>query len=489
MRKRIFVILLMLTMALTMLPAIAFANGEDSGAATECTCTEACNIENHPYAEDGACPVCSSYTTYTIGKTTYYNMGYLNCQHLKETVYVNSETGDDGNSGDSESPVANLQMALYKLKPGGTIIIQSETVTSFSPEPQAWRGIIKDNFIIDRAVTIEAEEGVTPEYAGKMTTAISGTFGTSSGTPFVPGNFNWSVPNTSSFLEEGATAARWYNNPSGTVTLDGIYFTNTGGNIIAQYNGSSDLSEFDLVIKNCTINSGSAIQFEGPIRSITIEETEFTVPADGGYAGSYVVWPRNYESLSITGCNFNGQGRVRGAIHVGSGYNDPQAFISNNTEVSTMEALGILNGRTTDAFAPDAFITRAEFAAICARFDTGRAEGDSNLTDIAGHWAEAEIKRAAALGWVAGYPDGTFRPNSNITRAEAMTIINRVLQRLPQDEGDLLTDMTIWPDNNPTDWYYLAIQEATNSHEFVRKSDGIHERWTKCIADPDWTQY
>lgn len=160
-----------------------------------------------------------------------------------------------------------------------------------------------------------------------------------------------------------------------------------------------------------------------------------------------------------------------------------------NTEVSTMEALGILNGRTTDAFAPDAFITRAEFAAICARFDTGRAEGDSNLTDIAGHWAEAEIERAAALGWVAGYPDGTFRPNSNITRAEAMTIINRVLQRLPQDEGDLLTDMTIWPDNNPTDWYYLAIQEATNSHEFVRKSDGIHERWTKCIADPDWTQY
>lgn len=70
-----------------------------------------------------------------------------------------------------------------------------------------------------------------------------------------------------------------------------------------------------------------------------------------------------------------------------------------------------------------------------------------------------------------------------------MTMINRVLQRLPQDEGDLLTDMTIWSDNNPTDWYYLAIQEATNSHEFVRKSDGIHERWTKCIADPDWTQY
>lgn len=160
-----------------------------------------------------------------------------------------------------------------------------------------------------------------------------------------------------------------------------------------------------------------------------------------------------------------------------------------NTEVSTMEALGIFKGRISDIFDPNAPITRAEFAAICARFDTGRTVGDSNFTDIDGHWAEAEIERAVVLGWIAGYPDGTFRPDSYITRAEAMTMINRVLQRLPENENDLLRDMIVWPDNSPEDWHYLAVQEATNSHEFERKPDGIHESWTKLTEDPDWTQY
>ena len=160
-----------------------------------------------------------------------------------------------------------------------------------------------------------------------------------------------------------------------------------------------------------------------------------------------------------------------------------------NTEVSTMEALGILKGRTSDTFEPNAPITRAEFAAICARFNTERTVGDSNFADIDGHWAEAEIERAVVLGWITAYPDGTFRPDNYINRAEAMTMINRVLQRLPENESDLLKDMIVWPDNSPEDWYYLAVQEATNSHEFKRKSDDLHESWTKLTEDPDWTQY
>ena len=160
-----------------------------------------------------------------------------------------------------------------------------------------------------------------------------------------------------------------------------------------------------------------------------------------------------------------------------------------NTAVSTMEALGILQGRTETSFAPDAPITRAEFAAICARFDTGRTGGDSNFTDIAGHWAEAEIERAVVLGWITGYPDNTFRPDAPITRAEAMTMINRVLQRLPESAEDLLPDMTVWPDNPPERWYYLAVQEATNSHAYTRKDDGVHETWTELLENPDWAQY
>ena len=159
-----------------------------------------------------------------------------------------------------------------------------------------------------------------------------------------------------------------------------------------------------------------------------------------------------------------------------------------NMAISTMAKLGVVKGRTPERFDPNAPITRAEFAAICARFDTSKRDGDSNFTDISGHWAEAEIERAASLSWIMGYTDGTFRPENYITRAEAMTMINRVLNRLPEDEDDLLDGMNVWPDNKPGDWYYLAVQEATNSHDFTRKGD-VYQRWTKLNADPDWSQY
>ena len=159
-----------------------------------------------------------------------------------------------------------------------------------------------------------------------------------------------------------------------------------------------------------------------------------------------------------------------------------------NTAISTMAKLGIVKGRSQEHFDPNAPITRAEFAAICARFDTSKRNGDSDFADIAGHWAEVEIGRAATLGWIMGYTDGTFRPENNITRAEAMTMINRVLNRLPQSEDDLLDGMNIWPDNQLGAWYYLAVQEATNSHDFNRKGD-VHEQWSKLTADPDWTKY
>lgn len=159
-----------------------------------------------------------------------------------------------------------------------------------------------------------------------------------------------------------------------------------------------------------------------------------------------------------------------------------------NKAVSTMAKLGIVKGRSAETFAPDAPITRAEFAAICARFNTKPTNTSNSFSDISGHWAENEIERAVAFGWIAGYPDGTFRPDTYITRAEAMTMINRVLCRMPQDEKDLLRTMVVWPDNKPTDWHYLAVQEATNSHEFARKG-AVNEKWTKLTSAPDWTRY
>ena len=160
----------------------------------------------------------------------------------------------------------------------------------------------------------------------------------------------------------------------------------------------------------------------------------------------------------------------------------------HNKAISTMAKLGIVKGRRADRFDPDASITRAEFAAICARFSTRPVENSGSFSDISGHWAENEIERAAAFGWISGYPDGTFRPDARITRAEAMTMINRVLCRMPQSESDLLDSMVTWPDNKPSDWHYLAVQEATNSHDFNRQGE-VGESWTKLTSVPDWTRY
>lgn len=159
-----------------------------------------------------------------------------------------------------------------------------------------------------------------------------------------------------------------------------------------------------------------------------------------------------------------------------------------NTAISTMTGLGIVQGRSTTTFDPKAPITRAQFAAICARFDTGKSSGTQTFTDIKGHWAEKYIERAAELGWIKGFEDGTFRPDTYITRAQAMTMINRVLNRIPEDESDLLPGMNVWPDCNPGDWFYLAVQEATNSHDFEHKA-GNYETWTKLMKNPDWTRY
>ena len=159
-----------------------------------------------------------------------------------------------------------------------------------------------------------------------------------------------------------------------------------------------------------------------------------------------------------------------------------------NKAISTMAKLGIVKGRRADSFDPDASITRAEFAAICARFNTKPVENSGSFSDISGHWAENEIERAAAFGWISGYPDGTFHPDARITRAEAMTMINRVLCRMPQSESDLLDSMVTWPDNKPSDWHYLAVQEATNSHDFNRQGE-VGESWTKLTSVPDWKRY
>ena len=155
-----------------------------------------------------------------------------------------------------------------------------------------------------------------------------------------------------------------------------------------------------------------------------------------------------------------------------------------NNAISTTGEVGWINGYPDDTYRPNNYITRAEFATIAARFLSEEYDGENMFTDIDGHWAAEYINRAARAGWITGYA-GEFRPNDYITRAEAVTLINRMLDRAP-DADHMLEDMVRWPDNPETAWYYEAIQEATNSHDYDRETIIDFETWTELLPNRDW---
>lgn len=159
-----------------------------------------------------------------------------------------------------------------------------------------------------------------------------------------------------------------------------------------------------------------------------------------------------------------------------------------NNAVSTLANAQLINGYPDGSYRPNANITRAEFATIAIRFflDEDVEIEENNLSDVKGHWAEANINLAYALELINGYPDGTFRPDQKITRAEAMAIVNRVLKRAPEKDH-LLKDMIEWPDNlNTAAWYYADVQEATNSHKFHMDKEEEYEIWTELLPVRDW---
>ena len=162
-----------------------------------------------------------------------------------------------------------------------------------------------------------------------------------------------------------------------------------------------------------------------------------------------------------------------------------------NRAISTLANAGIIKGDPAGTYRPGDAITRAEMAAIIARFGDFK-EGGKTFNDISGHWAQKYIELAASNGWINGNPDGTFKPNNNITRAETVAMINRVLDRQTKDVSDLLpvSQMTNWSDNaNTAAWYYRDMQEATNNHKAERVGNSIYEKWTEKLPDIDWASY
>ena len=170
-----------------------------------------------------------------------------------------------------------------------------------------------------------------------------------------------------------------------------------------------------------------------------------------------------------------------------SGFSDVKPGDWYNNAVATMVNAGILTGYSDGTFKPNANITRAEFATIAARFLSNSYSLNDRFYDTEGHWAEPYINRAAEVGWINGYNDGSFKPDRAITRAEAVTLVNAVLGREPH-EDHLLNNMVTWPDNPKFAWYYEDIQEATNSHDYVWASGNAYEIWTKLLENRQWSK-
>lgn len=171
-------------------------------------------------------------------------------------------------------------------------------------------------------------------------------------------------------------------------------------------------------------------------------------------------------------------------------YSDVEAGQWFNNAISTLSHAGVIDGYPDGTFRPNSSISRAEFAALAVRFFEVSYDGEDLFSDISGHWAQTYINQAGHAGLVSGYPDGTFQPQQSITRAEAVTLVNRTLGRSPHKDH-FLDDMIRWPDNGDTSaWYYADIQEATNSHECDQATPAnvaeSYESWTKLLETRDW---
>ena len=169
-----------------------------------------------------------------------------------------------------------------------------------------------------------------------------------------------------------------------------------------------------------------------------------------------------------------------------SGFRDVASGSWYNTYVATLNNAGVITDSSNGYFRPNEAITRAELAAMLAKFSETTSAANYFNDVSAKYWAANAIAICAKLGWITGYPDGTFRPDRNVTRAELMAMINRATGRAPKSADAFLPGMKTWIDNTSDKWYYLDVQEATNSHSYTVKGS---ETWTALTSDPNWSLY
>ena len=265
--------------------------------------------------------------------------------------------------------------------------------------------------------------------------------------------------------------------PDSDVTVD-VTFTAKDYTVTYESNGSSTVPS-QTVKYNETANkpadpTKSGYTFAGWYTEENLtNKYDFATPVTGNIT-LYAKWTRNYAPRP---------------------YTPPTVVIPDDAlGLNTMDHFAYIVGYGNGEVRPQNNITRAEFATIFFRLLTDGVR-DENLTktnrysDVAATSRyNTAVSTLSSMGIITGYPDGTFDPQRDITRAETMTLVNRVLNRLPETENDLLPNMTVWTDNaNPKAWYYLAVQEATNSHYYKFKTNSQYEKWTELRETRDWT--
>ena len=171
-------------------------------------------------------------------------------------------------------------------------------------------------------------------------------------------------------------------------------------------------------------------------------------------------------------------------------YTDVAAEKWCSNAISTLHRMGIIDGYSDGTFRPDGPITRAAFTKMAVNFFDYHVKAyDGKFSDVEDSaWYAGYIQAAAELKLIEGFDDGTFRPNDYITRAQACTIINRTLGRVPQGDHMNIKPLVTWPDCDADDWYYTAMMEATNSHDYkwITVNKEKTEEWTAKLPQRDW---
>lgn len=490
-----------------------------------------------------------SWTATVSGDVTYYVNYTVKADDIPKGKIVNTivmNNGDKDSASVSTWDTKQLKSATGRLETSDwttTVTLTLPTVNS-KPGTTATTAISTGSYVIDKIgdeftfvpeltlKVINATTGKTEEYKGVQDTSNEHAYHFGTGTEDVvtyfpktesaPAQFKWEIKQD---IPAGTKVTLSYKlkltNPKtgthGVKDLDGdgivddtnaAFTENDQKNALytnesaALYKDNQEIAVFPKPSVSYTVSSGSSGSHSGGSRPSLNTKDHY---------GYIIGYPVDYYTGQPTTDQTKKPVRPEGKItraevatiyfrmltdesrtkfwSQSSGYSDVKAGDWFNNAVSTLSNAGIIAGYEDGSFRPNGYITRAEFATIAARFFDVTYNGKDLFPDISGHWAKDYINQAANKGFVNGYEDGTFKPDRNITRAEAVTLVNRTLDRHP-DKSHFTKDMLVWPDNmDQTKWYYADMQEATNSHTYQMKENSDktkYENWTKTLPIRNW---